>query len=563
MNAAPMVTVEKRTVASLAIQPEYGWRRVGHGAVELMVKGYGEVQDTDKLGSALAAYNKAPTVEELSRLLLALDGHFAIAASAPGWAFAAVDWVRSIPVAWALGQAGWIIDDQANRLRVALGLDEPDTEAALALSMAGYTIDVATLYRGIHQLGPGELVLFKDGAPPKRYRYYCYRPWRADKPVYDAARAKKALAEVTLALIDKTMKSIGDRLLVVPLSAGRDSRLIVSAARHLGYRNIRTFAYGHPGNHEAKASRAIAERLGLPWRFVPTRVAGMRRYFASEVHRAYVAFADTLQSVPFVQDLMQIAALKDAGYITPDAVLCNGNSGDYISGAHIATEMQSPAPQLSDEERIARIISALVEKHFALWSALQTPDNQARIGRQLRASLARAGAALVDPADDYGLYEYAEFQDRQCKYVITGQRIYEFLGHEWRLPLWDKDYLDFFEVVPLAGKAGQRLYADMLLTENWGGVWRDIPVNAKTVRPHWLRPLRFAAKLAHVPLGRVAWHRFERRFFQYWMSGTSASAITPYLEVVSDRRGARGGVSWLTYSYLATHGLDWRGEVAI
>ena len=110
----------------------------------------------------------------------------------------------------------------------------------------------------------------------------------------------------------------------------------------------------------------------------------------------------------------------------------------------------------------------------------------------MRASLARAGATLGAPEDDYGLYEYAEFQDRQCKYVITGQRIYEFLGHEWRLPLWDKAYLDFFESYPAwQGRSTRRLYADMLTAENWGGVWQNVPVNAKTIRPHWLRPIRF------------------------------------------------------------------------
>ena len=166
---------------------------------------------------------------------------------------------------------------------------------------------------------------------------------------------------------------------------------------------------------------------------------------------------------------------------------------------------------------------------------------------------------LGDPADDYGLYEYAEFQDRQCKYVITGQRIYEFLGHEWRLPLWDKAYLDFFEGVPLEGKVGQRLYADMLTEQNWGGVWRDLPVNAKTVRPQWLRPLRFLAKLAHAPLGREAWHRFERRYFQYWMEGGGHSAVRPYGAVARDRRGARNGIAWLNEAYLERHGLDYAG----
>ena len=366
MTAADLTMTVQRVAATIAIEPEYGWRRMRAGVIDLFVKGYGNVQETAALSAALGRLSAKPTARALSDLLLGLDGHFAIAAAGPGWAFAAVDWVRSIPLAWALGRDGWVIDDQAERLRRSLGLDEVDREAALALSMAGYTVDVATLFRGIHQLGPGEFVLFADDGEPQRHRYYCYRPWRADKPGYEPAAACKALAEATLALVDKTMKEIGDRLLVVPLSAGRDSRLIVSAARHLGYRNIRTFTYGYPGNHEAIASRAIAERLGYPWRFVPTTIASMRRYFESDDHAAYCAFADTLQSAPFVQDLTQIAKLKDDGYVPDDAVLCNGNSGDYISGAHIVPEMRVAERGLSDEQRLGKITGALFKKHFAL-----------------------------------------------------------------------------------------------------------------------------------------------------------------------------------------------------
>ena len=529
----------------IAIRAEFGWRRYARGGVELWAKGYGRVEDGAALLARLGKLARKPTVSDIAGVLADFDGHFAVAARGPGWAFAAVDWVRSIPLAFARCGGQWCIDDQALRLRdsAGLGVGEVDPDAALALGMAGYTIDVATLYRGLQQLGPGELVLFTGDDAPRRHRYYCYRPWRADKPGYEPAKAQKKLAEITLALIDKTMKGIGGRTLVVPLSAGRDSRLIVSAAHHLGYRNIRTFAYGHPGNHEAQASRAIAERLGYQWRFVPTGIAAMRRYFQSETHASYDAFADTLQSAPFVQDLPQIATLKADGFIPPDAVLCNGNSGDYISGAHIVPEMRTVASGLSDHDRLKRITGALFKKHFALWQSLLTPANRERIERQLLGSLARAGAALGDPADDYGLYEYAEFQDRQCKYVISGQRIYEFLGHEWRLPLWDKVYLDFFEAIPLAGKVGQRLYADMLTAENWGGVWRDVPVNAKTVRPHWLRPLALPGQGSPTrPLGADAWHRFERQYFQYWMGGGGQAAIKPYR--VTAPTGAARAMPW-------------------
>ena len=98
------------------------------------------------------------------------------------------------------------------------------------------------------------------------------------------ARAKSALRDVTLGIIDRMMKSLDGRELVVPLSAGRDSRLIVSAIHHLGYRNVRCFAYGRPGNFEAQASKAIAEKLGFKWRFVPIGTGFMRRYFGSDIH---------------------------------------------------------------------------------------------------------------------------------------------------------------------------------------------------------------------------------------------------------------------------------------
>ena len=543
------------------IRAEYGWRRYARADVEVWTKGYGVIEDSEVLLARLADWVSGANVLDMAELLRRLEGHFAIVATTPEWGLAAVDRVRSIPLAFARCNGEWCIDDQAVRLSNGARLCQThvDSEAALALGMAGYTIDDTTLYRGLHQVGPGELVLFTAGNEPQRHRYYRYRPWRADKPAYDPARSRKALAETTLAVIDSMMKSIGDRTLVVPLSGGRDSRLIVSAAHHLGYRNIRTFAYGQPDNHDANASRSIAERLGLPWRFTPSTPSIMRRYFQDGTHSRYCAFADSLQSVPFVQDLPQIQALKQDGYIPSDAVFANGSTGDYLSGGHIVPEMQAVPQGLSHEGRIDRITSALFKKHFGLWTVLQTPANRARIKRQHIASFESVGASLADPADDYGLYEYAEFQDRQCKYVISGQRIYEYLGHEWRLPLWDKAYLDFFERVPLEGKIGQRLYADTLGQENWGGVWTNLPVNAKTIRPHWLRPIRFAAKLALAPLGRDAWHRFERRYLHYWMAPGSHDAIRDYTTVACDRRGARHGVAWLTEAYLNSHRLTYEG----
>ena len=542
-----------RLTAEIAVDTSGPWCRIRRGEYTLAFAGYILNGDADAL---LTKVIEAPPKAQPGVLVAAiasLDGHFAIAAAGRDWCVAAVDRVRSIPLFMARVGGAWVIDNRADRLRRAAGLaiEDVDDGAALAIAMAGYTIDHATLYRGLLMPGPGECLVGCGENTPEVHRYQTYRPWRVVE--VGEATLKRRLTEVTLAVMEKHLASLGGRPLAIPLSAGNDSRLVASAARHLGYRDIRCFAYGRPGNFEAKASRAIAEHLGVPWTFAPLSIGGQGRFFSGSNYAAYLDYADSCASVPFVQDMSAIETLKASGFIPADAVIANGNSGDYVSGNHIAAKLCTPPQGLNETQRRARIVDALADKHFALWRSLRTDANIARV----RALLAQAIAdiPLGDPETDHGLYEFAEFQDRQCKYVITGQRIYEFLGHDWRLPLWDNDYLDFWETVPLRFKAGQRLYNEMLRDANWGGVWQDIPVNSKSIRPRWLVPLRLAAKIAHAPLGAERWHRFERRVFQYWMDATCNAAGTPYTRVLSDSRGARHAVAWQTESYLARHGL--------
>ena len=148
---------KSRPAARIAIEAEFGWRHAREGDVTVWAKGYGRGADAAKLARRLAEIPKLD-IATLASFLSGLDGHFAIAATGPKFSFAAVDWVRSIPVGFARCGGEWIIDDQALRLRSRAGLTERDIDgdAALAIAMSGYAIDVATLYHGLQQLGPGE-----------------------------------------------------------------------------------------------------------------------------------------------------------------------------------------------------------------------------------------------------------------------------------------------------------------------------------------------------------------------------------------------------------------------
>jgi asparagine synthase (glutamine-hydrolysing) len=559
VSAAPAApaTIAAEPVGLDALASPF-WRRHPAGAATLWLKGHVAPGAMAALTRAAAA-RPGEAEAALDAVLAETDGHYALVVAGPGWTYAAVDPVRSTPLFFARTGDTWRLDDRAERLRrrAGLGAGDIDADAALAVAMAGYTIDRATLYRGLDMLGPGERALFRPGLAPARARYFAYRPWRVS--ARDPAGLERDLEDLTLDIIRRMLASLDGRPLVVPLSAGYDSRLIVSAAKYLGHKDVRCFAYGRPGNFEAVASRAVAERLGYAWTFQPVDNESQRRFFAGADYARYLEEADSAAAVPFVQDLSAVAALKARGFIPPDAVIANGNSGDYISGNHVPKALTAPAPESSPEARRARITAALIDKHFSLWRALRTPEREARIGDLLWRSIAAGGGALGDPACDHGLYEYAEFQDRQCKYVITGQRIYEFHGHEWRLPLWDRPYLAFWESVPIAEKAGQALYSRMLHRANWAGAWSGIPLNRKTVRPRWLAAVRAAFRLAHAPFGRARWHRFERRYLLHFMEPWSGSAFVPYCRIARDTRGARHAVAWLAEAYLARHGLDWTG----
>ena len=85
--------------------------------------------------------------------------------------------------------------------------------------------------------------------------------------------------------------------------------------------------------------------------------------------------------------------------------------------------------------------------------------------------------------------------NRQSNYVIQGQRVYDFLNIKWELPLWHDSYLEFWNRVPYKFKLNQELYKDTLLKNNWGNVWKNIPINKYYVTPSSLRYIRNMLKV--------------------------------------------------------------------
>jgi asparagine synthase (glutamine-hydrolysing) len=528
-----------------------GWRKIKGRLSTVWLKGHlfgdGERQLVDASGKDVPAIRAA--IENL-------DGCFAVIVKTENAIVAAADRIGSVPV--FLTRSGYEsavsyrVGGLALPLAAKAGLTQVDRQAALEIGLAGYVLGDKALLEGIVHLRAGQIAVLKPGREPELSFYFTYRPWKVvERP---RERLMSELADVLHRVFSKLVTSADGRPIMVPLSAGFDSRLIAAALKQLRYPDIRCYAYGLPGNHEAATSRAVAERLGVRWTFVPITPASQRRYFDSADHADFVHYADTLTAVPFHQDNDATRRLIATGYAPRDAIFVNGQTGDYITGNHVPQELWTAPPFRDPEARWTRLFAAARAKHFDLWRHLATATNLTRIETQFRADLERFGGLTSDPASDWALYEVSEYVHRQARYVVAGQRCYEHLGYDWRLPFWDRDLISFYESVPLSAKISQSLYKETIRHLNWGDVWA-LPVNRRNVRPRWIAPLRLFTKALCAPLGRDKWHRIERNFFAWHMDTLANYAVVPWKRVMLDRRGFRNAISWHAEAHLARHGI--------
>ena len=504
----PITAEPEARARTVLLDKSFGWRRHRASGGAVWFKGYVFGDDPASLARSLAAQ----TADDALAVIAELDGHFGLVVETPRWTVAAVDRIASVPIFYVENDKEVAIDGIARRLIQHFALAEIDRDATLEIAMSGYTIGPRTMVRGLETLAPGDAIIFNGNSFKKR-SYFRYRP-RARN--VSSERFCDDLASLSLAVLEKATIDANGRPILVPLSAGLDLRLVASGLRRLGYRNVRCFSYGRSGNFEAQAARKIADRLGYRWTFVPFSAAQQRDTFSSKACADFIGVADTCMSVPFQQDFYAVQRLKASGYAPSEAIFINGRSGRLSFGWTYSLCALRVIPfNRTDDDRWMRITDAIIEKHHSLWAYLKNADNLSYIRRALRGDFAAVGISLSpNVEEDYSLFEASDIRNRQSKYVVSGQRTYEYFDYEWRLPLWDRDYIDFWASAPLWAKRKQSAYRAFLKRENWGGVWGPDWAFPKFVSPAPLRAARAVLKLMHAPLGRSRWHDLERRFLR-------------------------------------------------
>lgn len=473
------------------------------------------------------------------RIIKNFGNHFGIIIQTVDWTFAAVDYSRGYPIFWKLSNGHLSLSSQANLFRNKV----VNRKQLISFRMSGYTTNDNTLWKGIKNLKPGSYLFYKNNNTFHCKEYFSFLP--VNKKKYTYRNYIHKLSNQINNLIKKIIRDAKGRPVIIPLSAGLDSRLIASGLRHFNYNNVKCFSYGLKNNFEAVASKKIAKKLGYEWAFVEINLIKAKKFYNSKKCKKFLKDSADGCATSTVQSLYAINELIIRKFIVKGDIVVNGNSGDFISGGHIPKTI----PRIIENKKkrsefFNKTISLHFEKHYSLWDQLKTDDNKKIIKKELENQLGTK--KLKEKVPYYGLIECLEYENRQTKYVVNSQRIYDFYKLNWLLPLWNKSYIKFWEQIPLEYKLDQRLYKDTLLKLNYGGVWTD-KYNIKSyVSPKWMFFVRLFFKAFFLFIGKNKWRTFEKRFLNYWSENICAFSVINFYKFSKNKNIARNYISYYT-----------------
>ncbi len=400
-------------------------------------------------GSALATMVAQKLKSQSFPLLMqALSGQFALVARLGDELWLGGDAIRSVPLFYR--DNATLASDDISKLSPS---GDFCSDSVAEFVLAGFVSGSKTLYADVRTVQAGECVCLKDGVAKKVQYYDLANSYENDSE--DEATLKR-LDKVVMGCMGRAAEVCAGRQVAIPLSGGLDSRLIAASFKRLGYDNVVCFAYGLAGNWETKKSRAMAKAMGLPWFEIPYSSEQLKRDYHSDEMRRFWHFSGQGSALPCLTEWSAIRACQGKGLVNKDAVFLSGQSGDFINGSHLK--------YLFDPEWQANpldVAGAIRSKHYSLWLDLaDDPQVQAGVNRRIAEQL--LGSDLSNEQGAAGAYELWECRERQLKHVVQGGRVFEFFGHDWWMPLWDRELIDFFKPVSIGLKMEGYLYAKYL-----------------------------------------------------------------------------------------------------
>ncbi len=413
---------------------------------------------------------------------------FAVVEETEKEAVAYTDPVRSIPLYYARTAQGWRLSDSALMLARQAGSHACRQERAVEWQHIYCVMGQDTLLPHVYQLQPYQR-WHLDKHSGNCEVSTLHHPFEACGTDGEPSMWERRFRTLLEALAHRMAAQAGGRPMVVPLSGGKDSRLVLALLKTAGVSDLHAYTYGAPDSAEVKIARKVAQHLNVRWHFVPYSPAVFRNYLTARGLQ-YDRFASQYAGLAHEQDFFALWKLKSEGALPADAVIVSGMCTDAQNGSRIVLPPDYPR----DAAHLARWIA---KKFF--------PEKEAD-----DALLARiAGDLPPGPYSTYtqalNAYEWWRTVNRLSKFSMTTMRTFEFWGWQWMAPFWTHAVVSFWQEMPYALRENRRLFLSVVRRHFFRKLGIDFPSPMEV--PAWMAALK--RPLRKVP-GLQRWRKRRR-----------------------------------------------------
>lgn len=384
--------------------------------------------------------------------------------------------VRELPIFYSVNNSRVLVSDSPENISGS----KINPLSVQEFLVFGYVTSNRTLFENTYSLQAGEKLVY-DGMYVKVETEYLYNSQRDF--LTEPNETMNLLSIISESIFHDLISELNGKTALVPLSAGYDSRFIVSMLKLGGFENVICYAWGIPGSKDVEISKKIATKLGYRWEYIE------HSDHAWELILNSVWFSQVLKDATKFTSISGAASFPFQQYLRSydidldNCVVIPGHTGDFISGGHIPLRITESA----DEDDIVAYIKL---KHFLPAAQFKEQPIVAELNRQV--------SDLFASMNGWRALETWEWRERQAKFIVNTNRYYESLGLAWSMPFWHYSFTYFWERVLLKDKKGSSLYNLFLEQNIFSSLGVDFHLKS-TSKPNtetWMRRLSFLKKFS-------------------------------------------------------------------
>lgn len=405
---------------------------------EINVKGFAFDQEGKFLtdGNLADKFTAVSSLKDFQIVVETLNGVFSIVINMDDRVYLAVDINRTFPLFYTKQNGKWFISDDANHLQKEFNLNL-SSEAKKEFTHTGYVTGKNTLLENLFQVQAAEVVeLAQDKTTEEEYWTYASNNI-TDK---DFKELQAELLAIYERLTKRLIQAAQGKTIVIPLSGGYDSRLVLALLLKQNYKNLHCFTYGVKSSFEVKIAKKVADKLNVKLEVIEYNNTFIDTYFDKDEFFDYIKFGANYVSLSHVQDFLAVKYLYRNNLMPSDSIIAPGHSGDIFAGTHISKN-------INDDSAHELAKSEINKRHYSLNSGCSANINY-----------------YNESCFPYSNMEAWSWKERQAKFIVNSLRIYDYFGYKSALPLWDKELAEFFKAIPL--KLKNRNFIDAYKIEN-------------------------------------------------------------------------------------------------